>query len=448
MQHLRLPTLVTLAWFATVSAVFAQQGPWKLYPSPARGEVAGYCAEFDKHFQLIDGVLTGRCGLGPDFFANVKEGGVFASVGMIWATDESWPKTIGDFELTFDYKWFQDEPMKKYGDFPDLHVGFRLADGKGYYLRWGMLGQVILRRLDGAHDITLAQGTHPGLKGKWAKIKVRAAGPVLKVKVWSEAKPEPQTWTAEAYDNWSSTGDYQRGSVAVGFMGRKHFDTCVYEFKNVQLRPLTSEEASAEKSFDVAEAPAYVGTAKGSDTTEVKYSGLDVEFTMPTTLEGFARDENLTVGGFTAEGVQLSSKDGKPAFFWMPIDVGNKFVGFRAKGTDAARPLLALKTTSADGSTVHGYMDPQWRDGFAALLFESADHTSGAYRYEFKPDVWRDYIRENAHWQKWQIIEPGNPSDRAAFVSPLSQPGRTGKVLLGIGVGGKGIVTVGGTLKK
>ena len=82
------------------------------------------------------------------------------------------------------------------------------------------------------------------------------------------------------------------------------------------------------------------------------------------------------------------------------------------------------------------------------MLAESADHTSGAYRYTFKPNVWQDYVMQKAHWQKWQILTPGESANRAAFVSPLISSDPGAKVLMGIGVAGKGSVTVKGTLKK
>ncbi len=425
-------------------------GEWEMYPTPRPGDVRDYTAPFDKHFKLVDGVLVGRCGLGAPFFAKAK-GGVFSSVGMIWATDRDWPRSNDDFELTLEYKWFQDEPLKKYGDFPDLHVGFRLGSGKGYYLRWGMLGQVILRRMDEAEDVAVAQGTHPGMKDRWAKVRLRAAGSILKVKIWPAAKPEPSTWTAEAYDDWQGTNDYQRGAVAIGFVGRKLFDTCVYEFKDVKLRPLTADEVKAEKSFNSAAAPAYVGFANGSDTTAIKYTGLDIEFTSEDAIKGYTRDDNLLVVGVTGEGASLKSKDGKPAYLWIPVESSGNLWGVRAKATDESRPLFAVKAISREGKIRLGYVDPKWRDGFAALLYETADHTSGAYRYDFKPDSWRDFLIEKAHWQKWQIMEPGNPASRAAFVSSLikSEPASRGsKVMIGIGVVGNGSVTVRGTLKR
>lgn len=420
---------------------------WTLYPSADKGNAKDYQPTFEKHFSVTEGVLTCRCAMGEDFYKNMESHNVFVGTGPLWATNAAWPSDAANFDFTVEYKWFQKEPLEKYGDFPDLKLGFRLdAKGAGYYLHWGMLGQVLIKRLtpDG-RAIIVAHGTHPGRKGMWCKLRVRAAGPVLKAKVWLADKPEPATWTAEGFDDWSAAQEplYKQGAIALGFYGRKLFDTCVYEYRNPAFKTLAPEETKAERSFDPQTMPAYAGRADGSDTTPIKVDAPTEAWKDEAALSGWEKDANLKVA-VGPEGLVLSSTDGKPAYAWRKT-TGRLHV-IRAKSTAGARPLLAIKAASKDGQPVLAILDPIWRDGLAALLYQDALHTSSAYKFTLKPDTWYDFISQAAHWLKWQIADPGEPKGYAAFASSFL-PAKTER-MFGVGVSGTGSITVQGVTAK
>jgi hypothetical protein len=424
-------------WMLMLAVSAAAGETWSLYPCAYKPDAKDYAPTFDKHFKVVDGVLTGNCGMPDEFYKAMEKHNVFVGTGPLWATQESWPKDAANFELVFDYKWFQEEPMAKFGDFPDLHVGFRLnKDGMGYYLTWGMLGQVLIKRMASDHRYIVGHGTHPGLKGKWAKVKIRAAGPILKVKIWSAAKPEPEAWTAEGFDQWpENEPNYKTGAVAVGFFGRKLFNTCVYEFKDAQFKVLSDDEVKSEKSFDAATAPQYAGRAPNSDTTLIK-----VPEAVPLKkddLADFEAESNAKIESAADGALVISSTNGEPAFLWKKSASKARALAFRVKSSAGARPLFGIRL---EKETTPAYMDPVWRPGFVALCLKDNLHTAGAYRFEWKPDTWYDMILEKGHWQKWQIIEVDNPKNFAAFSADMS-PG-TGPACLGIGAAGKGTVTV------
>lgn len=415
---------------------------WKLYPSADRGEVPAYTPTFDKHFKLKDGILTGTTGLGAAFYEEHKSS-TFEGIGNLWATNSSWPTDLQDFELTFDYKWFQEEPMKKFGDFPDMSIGVRLnEDGKGYIIGWGFLGQIRPRSMDGS---VMGLGNHRGLKGEWAKVRILVAGPIIKVKVWADESRgtkvvEPTRWNVETYDNWEGSNEhnYSKGAVALGFTGRKLFDTCVYEFKNVNLRVLSAEEASAVQFFDPETAPeSYV---KGSSTSDIKVG----DALPPIAKNSFAKntmDKTVKVL-FEDDVVTMQSSDGKPAFVWKSTEA--KTYIFRAKSSGGARPVIGVKVTDKKVPTQISYMDPIWRNGIAAVLRENENHTANAARFVWKDDTEYDFIVSSAHWLKWQIVEVGNPENRVNFsAKTYNFNHRTSKRFMGIGVAGTdGSVTV------
>ncbi|MBE7464608.1 MAG: hypothetical protein HS116_14115 [Planctomycetes bacterium] len=420
---------------------------WALHPSADKGQAKEYRPTFEKHFEDVEGVLKGRCALGADFYKAMEKSNVFVGTGPLWATRTAWPTDAADFDFTVEYQWFQKEPMEQFGDFPDLKLGFRLdANGAGYYLTWGMLGQVLIKRLTPeGRSIVVAHGTLPGRKSAWWKLRVRAAGPILKAKIWRAEKPEPATWTAEGFDDWSSSPEtlYKQGAIAVGFAGRKLFDTCVYEYRNPELKILTAEEKAAERSFDPQTMPAYTGRAKGSDTTLIKMGEPAEAWTDEAALNGWEKDANLKVSA-GPDGLVLSSSDGKPAYAWRKTNT--KLNAVRAKSAGGARALLALKGTASDGQQVLACLDPIWREGLTALLYQDAGHTSGAYAFTWKQETWYDLVSLNAHWHKWQIIDPAATQEYAAFSSGFV-PGGAGR-MVGVGVAGTGSVTVRGVTSK
>ena len=167
------------AFAGCLASVTARSGEeaWKLFPSADKGTFKDFTPVFEKHFKIESGVLRATCGLGDEFYKKLDANNVFAGPGIIWATNSAWPQDAENFEVVFDYKWFQDEPMKNFGDFPDMHAGFRInKDGEGYDLSWGMLGQIRLSRKCKTGTYLVAQGTLGGLKGKWVRMKFRAAG--------------------------------------------------------------------------------------------------------------------------------------------------------------------------------------------------------------------------------------------------------------------------------
>ena len=98
---------------------------WRLYPSVgagARRKITDYQPTFAKHFTIADGVLTGKCFLGRETYTKAKCR-AFEGIGRVWATRADWPADAGDFEMTFDYRWYWKEPPpRQFGDFPDLNV--------------------------------------------------------------------------------------------------------------------------------------------------------------------------------------------------------------------------------------------------------------------------------------------------------------------------------------
>lgn len=438
-----LPVFIVAFLLQTVSAgEMPSKGEWKIFPTTDRGHVKEYIPTFEKHFKVESGVLKGSCGLGAEFYKKYKCG-TFRGVGNIWATDASWPTDLKDFELTFDYKWFQDEPMKKFGDFPDMNVGIRLnKDGKGYVIQWGFLGQIRPQRMGGG---VIGLGSHRGLKGKWAKVRILAVGPIIKVKVWAEMfrkkkVEEPKNWNVEVYDNWAGTDekDYQQGAIALGFQGRKLFDTCVYEYRNVKIRRLTADEAAKVKFFDEETAPRkYV---KGSSTINVK-TGDEFPKATKATIADAKKDDNAAVDG-SDSGVTIQSTDGKPAFAWKGSK-GRLFT-FRAKSSKGARPILGVKVMDKKWPVQVSYLDPLWRDGIAAVLYENENHTANSAKFVWKDDTEYEFIVQAAHWLKWQIREVGDPKNRVNFSAKTYKFNhRTSKKFFGIGAAGKaGTVTV------
>jgi len=69
---IRRAATTALVMLLTVSIVRADE--WKIYPSAdtVRKVVKDYAPTFEKHFRVADGVLTGKCGLGDDFFKEHK----------------------------------------------------------------------------------------------------------------------------------------------------------------------------------------------------------------------------------------------------------------------------------------------------------------------------------------------------------------------------------------
>ena len=444
MLRMILPVTLPLCLHAAAMAAEGTGGTWKVHPTVDRGQVKEYTPTFEKHFKVEGGILRGTCGLGPEIYAKHRCTS-FKGVGNIWATNAAWPADLADFELTFDYKWFQEEPMKKFGDFPDMNVGLRLnAAGRGYLIQWGFLGQIRPYRT-GKGGGVIGLGSHRGLKGRWAKVRILAAGAILKVKVWPEEfrgkrVEEPARWNVECYDNWEATGekDFRRGAIALGFHGRRLFDTCVYEYRNVKLRVLTAEEAGKVTLFDPKTAPA--GYVKGASTSNVKTAKPYQPATTAAVADA-ANDANAKVQGSETH-ITIQSTDGQPAFAWKKHKL-RKFI-FRAKSSKGARPLLGVKVTDPDSPTRMSYMDPLWRPGVAAVLYENANHTANCARFEWKDDTEYDFIVHASHWTKWQILEVGNPTNRVNFSARTYQFNRrTSTMFLGIGAAGKaGTVTV------
>lgn len=439
-----------MAMFVLVTgALAAADAEWLVHPSSDKGIAKEpYAPAFEKHFKFESGVLRATSGLGETFFKSMENSSIFTGTGPLWVTRSEWPRDAANFELVVDYKWFQEEPMTKFGDFPDMHIGFRLdKDGAGYDLQWGMLGQIRLSRRDKTGGALVAHGTLPGMKGKWARVKIRAAGPMLKVKIWNAEGAEPATWSAEGFDDWAAekTPAFQRGAIALGFYPRLLFDTCVYEYRDSKLTQLTAEETAAEKSFDPKTAPAYIGLANNSDTTPIKSADPAVLVKSAKDLGEIVKDANVKLA--EADGaVTLTSEDGKPAFVWKKTTAKFRFLSARLKSASGAFPLFAVKAKHADGKEALACLDPGWREGLVALWNGSPAHTAAAYRWTWKPDTWHDFVVENAHWQKWQILDTSDPKNRSAFAAALID--QTGETWIGVGVEGKGAVTIQGLTEK
>ena len=125
MRSMVVPVTLLALILMTAGASGADEPGWTIFPSSDRGKVKEYLPTFEKHFKAKDAALTGSCGLGADFF-NERKCSTFEGTGPIWATRPQWPKDAADFELAFDYKWVQAEPLAKFADFPDMTVGLRL----------------------------------------------------------------------------------------------------------------------------------------------------------------------------------------------------------------------------------------------------------------------------------------------------------------------------------
>jgi len=426
-----------------VAANVCAQDGWTLYPSTntVRKVVKDYTPTFEKHFKVEDGVLKGTCGLGKAFYEEHKVK-TFAGVGQIWATNAAWPTDASDFEFTCEYKWFQEEPMKKFGDFPDLNLGFRLSKaGKGCYIRWGFLGDIMINRMADGHDYVIARGLERGWKGRWVKVKLLCAGPVIKVKIWRADRPEPETWSAEAYDEQTDAS----GAVAVGFFGRKLFDTCVYEFKNAKLRVLTPPEAKAVRFFDAKTAPKDIGHPK-TISTSIRRVKKPETIEPLKDLNAWQKDKNLLILPSAGGRLVFRSADGKPAFLRKEI---RRFRSFfvRAQSSGEARPLVGVRILLED-AWAEAHINPIWRPGIAALVYENDKHTGSAHAFTWKTDTWYDFGVVASHWLKWFFHETDDDKAIAAFAAKM--PGnwyRTKKQLL-IGAQGTGTVTVKGVFVK
>jgi len=399
----------------------------------------------EKHFTWTDGVLRGRSGLGKEFF-EAKRVDTLGGVGTIWATRNDWPKDLADFEATWEFQWVM--PGKNFADCPHMLVGFRLnAAGEGYSL--GLLGYtapLLIQRIDKERTRPVGRGRYGQyIHGGWHRCRLRAAGPVIKAKVWKATAPEPERWTSEAYDDWSETpGDrYRKGALAVGFSGVKVFDSASHEFRNIQVRPLTADESKAEASFSAKDGPNYAGdiggteklTEKQRDEFQKSVRALDLKV-----VEQYTRDKNLVIET-DADGVVLRSRDGQPAFLWLPEAKRHTFAVLQAKAAAGARPLLALRAAGADAAEFI-YLDPVWRPGLPAMLQRDARHTGDVVRAEWKPDAWYHLLTQRGHLQLWRITEPGG-QDVAAF--RCTGGASHGKLeAFGLGVAGQGAVTIKG----
>ncbi|MBL8799556.1 MAG: hypothetical protein JNM56_37080 [Planctomycetia bacterium] len=399
----------------------------------------------EKHFTFADGVLRGRIGLGKEFF-EAKRVDTLAGVGTIWATHQDWPKDLADFEATWDFQWVM--PTKNFADCPFMLVGCRLnADGEGYSLGLhGYTAPLLIQRIDKERTRPIGRGRYAGyIQPGWLHFRLRAAGPIIKAKVWKAGTPEPERWTSEAYDDWSGTpGDrYRQGALAVGFSGVKVFDTASHEFRNIKVRALSADEVKNEASFGAKDGPNYQGdvggteklTDKQRDEFHKSLQALDAR-----TVETWKRDPNLTVEA-SADGVVLRSTNGAPAFGWLPEAKRHTFAVLQAKASAGARPLLALRAAGSDTADFI-YLDPVWREGLPAVLQGNAQHTGDIVRAEWKPDTWYHLLTHRGHLQLWRITEPSG-QDVAAF--RYTGGAGYGKLeALGIGVAGKGAVTVKG----
>ena len=403
----------------------------------------------EKHFTFADGILRGKIGLGKEFF-EAKKVDTLQGVGTIWAAKKDWPKDLADFEVSWEFQWVM--PDKGFADCPFMLVGFRLnADGEGYSL--GMHGySAPLQFLRIAKEKTrqVGRGRYdkyiaPG----WLSLRLRAVGPILKAKVWRSGTPEPERWTTEVFDDWTgATSDtYRKGGLAFGFSGVKVFDTASHEYRNIQFKPLSAEEAKVEVSFCAKTGPDYqadIGlteklNTKGREDLLKSPPALDSKM-----LESCAKDKNLVLES-GPEGTVLKSADGAPAFLWLPESKRASFAVVQAKASAGGRPLFALREASA-GPAEYYYLDPAWRDGLAAMLYRDAKHTSDIVRSQWKPDTWLNLVTQRSHIQTWRVLEPEG-KDLAAFRCSCGA-GHGKAEVFGIGVAGQGTVTVKGFAAK
>jgi len=442
-------------WCAAAAAVLAvscpvraQEAVWKLVPTVDMDQksVKDYEPTFEKHFKVEGDTLVGVQQIGKEFFEQ-RRVDTLAGVGTIWATRADWPADLSDFEMTFEYKW--EMPGKNFGDCPFLKAGFRL-DGKGLgYSIWvgGYSAPVILQRIQSDSTVPVGRGQYKEYaQGGWNKLRVRAVGPYLKVKVWKAGKPEPGTWTAEAYDDWSaSPGDtWRRGRVALGFSGIKVFDTATHHFRNVEIRPLSAETVKSEVLLDPTTGAPYVNWVDKPGTLheEIARNRKSDIFENPKPLDtnllaACTRDGNVSVET-GPEGWVLRSTDGEPAFVWLPANPQQRIVACRVRSSPGARPLLALRAVEKPEGSPRVYLDPAWRPGAAAILYQGPGHTGQVLRFQWKDDTWYDLSTLRWHVQTWQIVERGGTDARAT----LSYGVGRGKESVGVGAAGKGTVTV------
>lgn len=409
------------------------------------GVKGAHVPTLEKHFTWTDGVLRGRIGLGKEFF-EAKRVDTLGGVGSIWAARNDWPKDLADFEATWDFQWVM--PDKKFADCPFMLVGFRLnADGEGYSLGLhGYTAPLLLQRIAKERTRPVGRGRYAQyIQGGWHHFRLRAAGPILKAKVWKVNTPEPERWTSEAYDDWAGVpGDhYRKGGLAFGFSGVKVFDTASHEFRNIKVRALSADEIKTEASFSAKDGPNYVGdvggteklTEKQRDEFQKSLRALDAKV-----VEQYTRDKNLAIAA-DADGLVLRSKDGKPAFLWLPEAKRHSFAVLHAKAAAGARPLLALRAAgSAATDTI--YLDPAWRTGLPAVLQGDDRHSGDVVRAEWKPDTWYHLLTQRGHLQLWRITDPDG-KDVAAF--RYTGGAVHGKAeAFGLGVAGQGAVTIKG----
>ncbi len=399
----------------------------------------------EKHFTFADGVLRGRIGLGKEFF-EAKRVDTLAGVGTIWATRQDWPKDLADFEATWDFQWVM--PDKKFADCPFMLVGFRLnTEGEGYSVGLhGYTAPLLIQRIAKEKTRPVGRGRFAQyVQSGWLHCRLRAAGPIIKAKVWKANTPEPERWTSEAYDDWTGSADgrYRQGAVAFGFSGVKVFDTASHEYRNIKLRALTAEEVKAEASFSAKDGPNYLGDIGGTekladklrDEYQKSLQALDAK-----TVEGFKRDRNLVVEA-GAEGLVLRSTDGAPAFLWLPEAKRHTFAMLQAKAAAGARPLLALREAGAEPAEFI-YLDPVWREGLPAMLWRDSKHTGDVVRGSWKPDAWYQLLTQRGHLQLWRVLEVDGPEIAAFRYTGGATHGKA--EAFGIGVAGRGEVTIKG----
>jgi hypothetical protein len=347
--------------------------------------------------------------------------------------------------MTFDYRWYwKTSPIKRVGDDPDMNVAFRLnGEGEGYEIMWGFLGQVRINRIskDGRLNHIIGEGHQRRVKKNHLKFRIRAVGPVIKVKCWGAADPEPVNWTIEALDDWTGEEEAhpQSGAIAFGFTSRYFFDTTAYEYSDIAISPIPAEEAAKEIFFD----PKTAAGKQNMPPKRIELPPKIISLKGSAALTGFTPDANLIVKA-TDEGLVLESKDGLPAFLWYgkPGSSRSKLLAIRAKGTGSARPLLARRITTNEKTDI-GYYDPRWRADAAAIFWNSDRHTGNVRRAEWKPDTWFDITYWRGHWIAWQLEESDKPETGIRFrARPFLFNPRKSKETFGIGVAGKGTVTV------
>ena len=410
---------------------------------------ASFTPVLEKIFRAGEGgSIIGRMGLGKEFYES-KRVDTLAGLGTIWVTKRDWPTDLGDFEMTWEYRWSM--PGKKFADCPFMKMGFRLdKEGVGYGLALhGWTAPLVIERIEKGVNNSTGRGRYAKYQADaaWHKFRLRAAGPILKAKVWREKDPEPERWTTEAFDDWSGApGDtFKKGGFAVGFSNVKVFDTADYEYRNIAIRPLSADAVKAEISFDARTEPDYPVDVGGTEDLVTK--NREELLKNPPAIdakaaEGYAKDKNLLIEA-GPEGLVLKSTDGAPAFLWLPEARYPFLAVVQAKATAGSRPLLALRDAKAEPDA-YAYLDPIWREGLAAMLHRNAKHTGDIVRSNFKPDTWYNLLTQRSHIQSWRVVEPGAEGKSIAAFR-YSCGAEYGKMdAYGIGVAGKGTVTVKG----